>query len=158
MPYEPSPFRLPAAARAAMASCVEAEFPDEACGFCFAGGPDLVVVPMENIQNRLHREDPVRHVRDARTAYEIDPQEWQRVVSDHEQAGRPLRAVFHSHPNESSYFSPTDSDAAAPFGEPSFPGVVFLVFSVREGKVADLKAFDWSDAAGKYIETPIVTA
>jgi proteasome lid subunit RPN8/RPN11 len=151
-------FRLPRAARAAMAVHAEADYPDETCGFAFAKCSDLAVVPMENIQNRLHREDPKSHPRDARTAYCFDPCEMQRVLDEHVKAGRPLRAIYHSHPDHDSYFSEMDSAAAAPFGEPSYPDAVHLVLSVRKGKVVDLKAFDWSDAEGRYVEVCIEDA
>ena len=141
-----------------MALRAEVEFPGETCGFGFLRGRDLLVVPMENIQNRLHAEDPVTHPRDARTAYYFDPLEMQRVQARHEAWGEPLRVIYHSHPEHDAYFSETDSAAASPFGEPLFPGVVYLVFSVRGGKVVDLKAFDWSDAAGKFVETECRTS
>ena len=153
---EPPSFTLTASARAQMAARAEADYPDETCGFGFARGSDLMVVPMENIQNRLHREDPKTHSRDARTAYYFDPTEMQRVLDRHEKAGEPLRVIYHSHPDHDSYFSETDSAAAAPFDEPAYPGVVYLVFSVRKGKVVDLKAFDWSASAGKFVEVAIV--
>ncbi len=153
---EPSPFKLSLAARAQMTALAESGYPREACGFGFARGSELVVVPMENIQDRLHREDPKTYTRDARTAYFFDPTEMQRVLDRHEKAREPLRVIYHSHPDHDSYFSETDSAAAAPFGEPAYPGVVHLVFSVRKGQVVDLKAFDWSDEAGKFVEAPIV--
>ena len=139
-----------------MAARAEADYPDETCGFAFEKNSDLVVVPMENIQNRLHREDPKTHTRDARTAYCFEPVEMLRVLDEHEKAGQPLRAIYHSHPDHDSYFSETDSAAASPFGEPSYPGAVYLVFSVRKGNMVDLKAFDWSDEAAKFVEVTIV--
>jgi proteasome lid subunit RPN8/RPN11 len=148
-------FRLPQAARQAMAARGEADYPDETCGFVFAQGGSLEVHPMANIQNRLHREDPKLNPRDARTAYCFDPLEMQRVLDQRERDGQTLAAIYHSHPDHDSYFSETDSAAAAPFGEPSYPGVVHLVLSVRQRRVVDLKAFDWSDAAAKYVEIPI---
>lgn len=148
-------FRLPQSARQAMAARAEADYPEETCGFVFAQGEGLEVLPMANIQNRLHREEPETHTRDARTAYCFDPLDMQRVLDAKERGGQALAAIYHSHPDHDSYFSETDSAAAAPFGEPSYPGVVHLVFSVRQRRVADLKAFDWSDAAGKYVEIPI---
>ncbi len=148
-------FRLPRAARAAMAARAEADYPDETCGFAFEKGSGLAVAPMENIQNRLHREDPKTHPRDAKTAYCFDPHEMQRILDEHEKVGEPLRAIYHSHPDHDSYFSEMDSAAAAPFGEPSYAGAVHLVFSVKKGKVADLKAFDWSEAEGRFVEVPI---
>ncbi|MBI4602446.1 MAG: M67 family metallopeptidase [Planctomycetes bacterium] len=148
-------FRLTRAARDAMAAHVEVEHPDEACGFVFSKGSELEVWPMENIQDRRHREDPIADWRTARLAYEFDPKAFQRVLLEKERAGQTLRAIYHSHPDHDAYFSETDSAAAAPLGEPSLPGVVYLVFSVRGGKAVDTKAFDWSQAAGKYVEMPI---
>ena len=149
-------FRLTPAARAAMVARAEAEFPEETCGFIFRDGGLLEVRPMENIQNRLHLEDPGTHSRDARTAYCFEPREMLRVLDQNERAGKPLCAIYHSHPDHDAYFSETDSAAAAPFGEPSYPGVVHLVLSVRGGKFAGLKGFDWSEAESRYVEVPVV--
>ena len=156
-------WRVNRAAYDRMVERAEADYPEETCGFLFArkdgtnggGDGDLIVVPMENIQNRLHQEDPETHTRDARRAYCFDPIEMQRVMVEHERTGQPLRGVYHSHPDHDAYFSETDSAAAAPFGEPSYPGVVYPVFSVKRGKVTDVKAFDWSDAEAKYVEIPV---
>ena len=153
-------WRVNRAAYDRMVERAEADYPEETCGFLFAledgsdggGDVDLIVVPMENIQNRLQQEDPETHTQDARLAYCFDPIEMQRVMLKHEQAGQPLRGVYHSHPDHDSYFSETDSAAASLFGEPSYPGVVYPVFSVKRGKVADLKAFDWSGTEEKYVE------
>jgi proteasome lid subunit RPN8/RPN11 len=150
-----TPFRVTAAARALMAARAEADYPHETCGFVFRTGEDLEVIPMENVQNRLHAEDPAANPRDARTAYCFDAAEMLRVLAQKEKAGAALHAIYHSHPDHASYFSETDSAAAAPFGEPSYPGAAHLVFSVRGGKVADLKAFGWSDGDGKFVELPL---
>lgn len=157
-----SVWKVSRAAYDRMVERAEADYPEETCGFLFgtdeghAGGDgDLIVVPMENIQNRLHEEDPETHPRDARLAYSFDPSAMLRVMAEHERAGQPLRGVYHSHPDHDSYFSETDSAAAAPFGEPSYPGVVYPVFSIRDGRVADLKAFDWSDAEARYVEVRV---
>jgi proteasome lid subunit RPN8/RPN11 len=79
----------------------------------------------------------------------------QRLIDDREAAGVPLRAIYHSHPDHDAYFSETDSAAAAPLGEPSFPGVVHLVYSVRGGRAGDVKAFDWGADEGRYVEIAI---
>ena len=147
--------KLPRAIQAAMVARAEADYPEETCGFVFGQARQLEVQPMENIQNRLHREDPCVHTRDARTAYCFDPVETERVIAENEKAGKPLRAIYHSHPDHDAYFSEMDGAAAAPFGEPSYPGVAYLVFSVRDGKGVDLKAFDWSGSEEKYTEVPV---
>ena len=138
-----------------MSERAEADFPDETCGFVFSKDGDLDVHPMENIQNRLHAEDPERYDRDAKTAYCFDPLEMQRVLDAREKAGEALVSIYHSHPDHDAYFSETDSAAAAPFGEPNLPGVVYLVFSVKSGQTADLKGFDWSTGEETYVEIPL---
>lgn len=147
-----TPWKLSRADYNVMVERAETDYPEETCGFLFRDATCTQVVPMENIQNRLHREDPKIYDRDARTAYCFDPLEMQRTLDEQEAAGRSLRGIYHSHPDHDAYFSETDSAAAAPFGGPSYPGTVYLVYSVRESNVVDLKAFDWSNAEEKYVE------
>ena len=151
----PPTWRIPAEIHRQVVRFAEADYPEETCGFVFGTGDALEVIPMENVQNRLHAEDPERHPRDARTAYEFDPRELLRVLREKEEAGIPLRAIYHSHPDHDAYFSETDSAAAAPFGEPSYPGTIHLVYSVRSGQAADVKGFDWSDEAHAYVEVDV---
>jgi proteasome lid subunit RPN8/RPN11 len=150
-------FRITSAARARMAARAEADYPEETCGFVFRIAPDLEVLPMQNIQNRLHAEDPEANPRDARTAYCFDTAEMLRVLTEREKAGATLHAIYHSHPDHASYFSGRTA-GGRPVREPSYPGVAHLVFSVRGGKAVDLKAFDWSDAEGRFVEVPIEEA
>ena len=126
-----------------MTAAAEAEYPEEGCGLLFRGPAGSEVVAMPNIQNKLHEENPETYKRDARTAYFMDPQEMARISREKETGGMALGAIYHSHPDAESYFSETDSEAAAVFGTPNFPGVVYLVYSVMDGKLADQKAFDW---------------
>ena len=141
-----------------MATAAEAEYPEECCGLLFRGPAGSEVVPMPNIQNKLHEENPETYKRDARTAYFMDPQEMERIGTEKKAGGMELEAIFHSHPDVESYFSETDSEAAAVFGEPNYPGVVYLVYSVIAGKVADLKAFDWSEDGTQYAELALEIA
>ena len=163
MPTPKTPCRLARAAHELMVARAEADFPEETCGFVFGpadsdtitGVPMETVVPMENIQNRLHAEDPKVHPRDAKTAYCFDPIKMQQVLDENEAAGHVLRGIYHSHPDHDAYFSQTDSAAAAPFGEPSYPGAVYLVYSVKSGSVAAVKAFDWSDDEKSFVEVTL---
>jgi len=151
----PACFRLTRAARDAMAARAEADYPDETCGFLFGTDDALEVHPMRNIQNELHEREPERFERTARTAYYFEPKDMARILAAREAAGVRFRAIYHSHPDHDAYFSETDSLAAAPFGEPNFPGVVYLVFSVRDGRVRDLKAFGWSTEHESFVATPL---
>lgn len=140
---------------AEMKTSAEAEYPEECCGLLFAGREETEVVSMPNLQNELHQQDPERFQRDARRAYYMDVQEMQRTCDEKKSGGLLLAAIYHSHPEEKAYFSATDSEAAAPFGTPNLPGVVYLVYSVIGGKVADLKAFDWEEEEECYAEIPL---
>ena len=149
-------FRISQGALEIMEERCVADYPEETCGFVFAtASGSFDVVPMENIQNRLHAEDPETWSRDARTAYYFDPGEMQRVLEERERLGQAFCSIYHSHPEHDAYFSETDSQAAAVFGEPNFPGVTYLVFSVREGRVVDRKGFDWSAESASFVEVPL---
>ncbi|MGH9360885.1 MAG: Mov34/MPN/PAD-1 family protein [Thermoanaerobaculia bacterium] len=155
-PQAPVSWEIPARAYDAMAARAEADYPEETCGLVFAAGDDLEVVPLRNIQNDLHRRDPQRYPRDARTAYEFDEKERQAATAAREAAGRRLRASYHSHPDHDAYFSPTDREAAAPPGwGPIFPGAVYLVLSVRAGKLSRVAGFVWSEERSDFTELAV---
>ena len=152
----PRTWAIPAAAYDAMAARAIADYPEETCGLVFGSGDDLEVAPLPNIQNDLHRQFPEVHTRDARTAYEFDTLEKEAVISRYEAAGRPLLAIYHSHPDHDAYFSPTDREAAAPPGwGPIQPGAVYLVFSVYEGKLRAVAGFEWSEEGQDFVEVSI---
>src|SRR5215510_16084737 len=136
-PDRPGGWDVPAAAYDLMAARAEADYPEETCGLVFETPAGLEVVPMRNIQNDLHRRDPAAHPRNARTAYTFEPEDMARVMTGREARSHALRAIYHSHPDHDAYFSETDRREAAPpeWGEPTYPGAVYLVFSVREGRV-----------------------
>ncbi|RJQ49509.1 MAG: M67 family peptidase [Nitrospiraceae bacterium] len=118
-------------------------YPYECCGIITGDEHSHVVHACENIQNRLHAEDPSRYPRDARTAYVIDRKEFERIVSAAKGKGEEVLAFYHSHPEHESYFSEEDKAAQTVFGEPEFPEALHIVISVRERKVHDMKCFKW---------------
>jgi proteasome lid subunit RPN8/RPN11 len=70
---------------AAIVAQAEREFPDECCGFIIGddgGGAGEEVRPIRNIQNQKHAENPAAFVREARTAFLMDPKEHQAVVNE----------------------------------------------------------------------------
>jgi proteasome lid subunit RPN8/RPN11 len=91
----------------------------------------------------LHAEDPVRFPRDARTAYVIEREEADKIISSATKQGKEIIAFYHSHTEHEAYFSEEDFAAQTVFGEPEFPDALHLVVSVRNGKVHDLKCFRW---------------
>lgn len=136
----------------------EKAFPEECCG-CLsspeAEGPVTTAHPCTNIQNRLHEEDPKMHPRTARDAYHLDERELFRIQQELDDTGRHLRGIFHSHPNEESYFSAEDKRRALCDDEPLWPDAHYLIASIRGGRLATAKSFTWSPAQKDFIEEPM---
>jgi adenylyltransferase/sulfurtransferase len=144
---------LTAEALAAMYAHARREYPRECCGLVY-GVRDAAVaaraVACVNIQDRLHAEDPARHPRDARTAYNLDAPdlfELQRSLRGPE----PVKIVYHSHVDVGAYFSDTDQAVAQMDGEPTFP-VEYVVIDVRADGVPGAAQFAWDAAAKRYVE------
>jgi proteasome lid subunit RPN8/RPN11 len=130
--------------------------PHEACGFVLGtvGGARLAkeFVACKNIQNDLHAQDPKTYPRTAETAYVIDPKEQAAVEKRVQEAGLTLIAVFHSHPEHDVYFSPEDRANAAPWGEPLFPHLSYIVASVYGKAVKGASDFCWDAESGDFVE------
>jgi proteasome lid subunit RPN8/RPN11 len=130
-------------------------YPDECCGVIFSNGVSDYAKRLSNIQNKLHDLDPVTYPRTAVIAYAMDPKELEGAMSEAETAGAKLRAFYHSHPNHDAYFSDEDKAFASPFGEPSFPGAAQIVLSIYDRAIRRICAYEWSDAAGDFLEVAV---
>lgn len=132
-----------------------AEYPAECCGVLLARGtpgPDRLLMPCRNIQNELHAKDPVRHPRDARTAYFIDPRDL-LTIGRREGEGYRVATIYHSHIDTGAYFSATDRQNALINCEPAYPDAVYVVLSVVERRVVDASAFVWDPSARDFAPT-----
>ena len=133
-----------------------ADYGDECCGLVLQDADGaLTVVRCDNIQNKLHAQDPEAHPRTARTAYRMDDLHVARTLQAAEEKGGRLFAIYHSHIDCDAYFSEEDQAAAQFFGEPAYPGVSYLVISVVDEKVENQKAFYWSDDSSQFEEVPL---
>lgn len=136
-------------------------YPDEGCGFVLGtitNGKRLAteVIPVKNIQNELHTKDPQRYPREAKTAYTIDPKEMERIEKEAKQKDLKLLCIFHSHPEHGVYFSAEDKGMAAPWGEPLFPELSYLVISVYEGIEKNCSEFYWNPEQNDFVERTIL--
>ena len=113
---------------------------------------------IRNVQNELHAKDPARYPRDARIAYFMEPKELEQALREADSPGHGLHAFYHSHPDHDAYFSAEDEAAAMPFGEPSYPEAIYVVISVRSGKVAGRIAVAWDEQKRAYAEVDLVTS
>lgn len=135
----------------------EREFPDECCGFIIGDAASEEVRPITNIQNRKHAEDPAAFVRDARTAFLMEPKEHLAVMNEVDRRKLALKIVYHSHPDHDAYFSPTDRAAACSFdpSEPDYPDTAYIVMSIRSGKFVRAAAFVWDEEKKEFAETAL---
>lgn len=151
--------KLSQALAARMLAHGELTYPEECCGLLVgpADGPIAQVVEARNVLNELHASDPDRYPRDARSGYVIDPQEQYRVMREAEAAGQTVRGIYHSHVDVGAYFSEEDKARALPFGEPAFPGAVYIVVDVTSGRAREAKAFVWDPTTSDFVEEPLET-
>jgi proteasome lid subunit RPN8/RPN11 len=118
-------------------------YPYECCGIVTGNSISQKVHLCENIQNRLHAEDPEKYPRDARTAYFIERKEFDKIISSAKENGEYVIAFYHSHVEHEAYLSEEDFAAQTVFGEPEFPDALHVVVSVLNRKIYDLKCFKW---------------
>ncbi len=126
------------------------EYPHESCGVVVARGAERRLVRCKNAQNELHARDPLRHPRDARTAYYIDAADLLRIARL-EVEGFGVEVIYHSHVDAGAYFSDTDKRQALIGGEPAYPGATYVVTSVAGGRVETVAAFRWDGARRDFL-------
>ncbi len=133
------------------------EYPFECCGIVIGkvGYNDQdIIFRCTNIQNKLHEKDPKTFVRDARTAYNIDPKELMKILKEVESKQLPIKVFYHSHPEHDAYFSEEDSKMALFDGEPTYPEASYLVVSIYDKKIRDQALFAWSPEAKTFERAP----
>jgi [CysO sulfur-carrier protein]-S-L-cysteine hydrolase len=152
--------KLTRAAFDAIITQAERDFPDETCGFIIGAEGSQEVRPIRNIQNAKHAEDPQTFVRDARTAFLMDPKEHLAVLNEVDRRKLGLLAVYHSHPDHDAYFSATDRAQACLFdpSEPDYPDTFHIVLSIRGGKFVRAATFVWDPAAKDFVERELELA
>ena len=131
------------------------EYPNECCGMIMEKSESgaLRLYPCENVQNEHHKMDPENFPRTAATAYFIDPSQLLKIQKENREKNEKVKIIYHSHINAGAYFSEEDARVAACEGEPAYPGVDYLVVSVRNREVDDHKYFKWEPKTKKFILT-----
>ena len=133
----------------------ERDYPNETCGILV--GPSAKkekvdgIHPCCNVQDAYHALDPATFPRTARTAYFIDPKDLFQIQRENRKKEREIRVIYHSHVDAGAYFSEEDQRIALSDGKPAYPGVSYLVVSVRDGKAAEESLFSWDEKESKFI-------
>jgi [CysO sulfur-carrier protein]-S-L-cysteine hydrolase len=102
------------------------EAPNECCGLI--GGEDGVAKTVYRARNA--EASPLR--------YNLDPQDQFRIMTEMEERGEDLSAIYHSHTASPAYPSQTDINLAA------YPDALYLIVSLAEGE-KDLRGFRIED-------------
>src|SRR5262245_38440847 len=108
--------------------------PNECCGLI--GGGDGVARTVYRARNA--EASPLR--------YNLDPQDQFRIMTEMEEKGEELSAIYHSHTASSAYPSQTDINLAA------YPDALYLIVSLAEGE-KELRGFRIED--GKVTEVDL---
>lgn len=133
--------------------------PHEACGFLLGKILDCreaqEFVACQNIQDECHQSDPDRFPRTAKTAYVIDAKEQARVREEAQKKELSVLAIVHSHPEHDVYFSEEDKKNAAPWGEPLFENLSYVVVSVYGKTIKGISDFVWDETKKDFLEEEI---
>jgi proteasome lid subunit RPN8/RPN11 len=132
---------------------------EESCGFLVGPADNWRaldgIVPMINRASLLHRLDPERYPRTARTYFDIDSLKFEAAIRRSAEERRPAKVLYHSHLDAAAYFSETDA-AVAKMGQGEPPwGLAYLVTSVQAGRVGDHKLFVWDLLSKSFVESPL---
>ena len=110
--------------------------PNECCGLI--GGRDGVAQTVYRARNA--EASPLR--------YNLDPQDQFRIMTEMEEKGEELSAIYHSHTASPAYPSQTDINLAA------YPDALYLIVSLAEGE-KDLRGFEITDGEVTEVELAI---
>jgi [CysO sulfur-carrier protein]-S-L-cysteine hydrolase len=112
------------------------EAPNECCGLI--GGEDGVAKTVYRARNA--EASPLR--------YNLDPQDQFRIMSEMEERGEDLSAIYHSHTASPAYPSQTDINLAA------YPDALYLIVSLADGE-SPLRGFEIRDGEVTEVELTI---
>ena len=140
---------------AAIAAHMRACYPAEGCGLVLEDAHGaLSFRPIANIAGSA--EASGTSARTERDGYVMEPKALLDALEETEQAGGRLYAIAHSHPDVGAYFSKEDRNVALGGGdEPLWPGVRYLVVSVRNGTVDGARLFTWDAGRRDFSEQEV---
>lgn len=133
-------------------------YPEECCGFLI-GPRDTAEIdevrPCVNQQNRYHALDPERFPRTACEAYYLGGKDL-RFLVERVESLRPVKIIYHSHPDVGAYFSAEDTRAALgrepdDTAEPLYP-VDHIVIDAQIDHIAGAKMFRWAPTQRTFVQ------
>jgi [CysO sulfur-carrier protein]-S-L-cysteine hydrolase len=130
-------------------------YPAECCGLLLADAKgDLRFQPIPNVAGTA--AGVATSERSQRDGYVMDPKALLQALEATERAGGQLWAIVHSHPDVGAYFSREDRHMALGGGEePLWPGVRYLVVSVRGKRVDGARLYTWDGSKRDFLEEEV---
>ena len=131
------------------------KYPAECCGLLLGDAAGtLRFQPIANIAGS--QAGAATSARTQRDGYVMDPKELLAALETSERSGGSLWAIVHSHPDVGAYFSKEDRNMALGGGSaPLWPGVHYLVVSVRRDGVDDAKLYTWDAGKEDFLEQEV---
>ena len=127
--------RIPKSIYEEMVRHAREDAPNECCGLI--GGEDGEAKTLYRARNA--EASPLR--------YNLDPHDQFRIMTEMEERGEELSAIYHSHTGSAAYPSQTDINLAA------YPDTLYLIVTLVEGE-EDLRGFNIRD--GEVTEVDLV--
>jgi proteasome lid subunit RPN8/RPN11 len=135
-----------------------ATYPEECCGFLLGPHDSHVVDEARrcvNEQNRYHALDPERFPRTAREAYFLGGKDLRFLLTSRDST-RPVKIIYHSHPDVGAYFSAEDTRAALgrepdATAEPQYP-VDHIVIDAQADHIGGAKLFRWQAETRAFVQ------
>ncbi len=131
----------------------KADYPLICCGFVTEDTEGVSAVHRcRNIQDRLHKDDPIKYPRTAETAFRMDDSEAEEILNKTYQSNGNLTGIYYSNCDCEAYLSEETRRAAIIFDEPAYPGVTYAIVSVIDGEVEGQAEYKWDDQAQDFVE------
>jgi proteasome lid subunit RPN8/RPN11 len=149
---------IPAQVLAEIYAHARATYPEECCGFLIGPRQSATIDEVRrcvNEQNRYHALDPDRFPRTAREAYYLGGKDL-RCLLDSVHSPRPVKIIYHSHPDVGAYFSAEDTRAALgrepdETAEPQYL-VDHIVIDAQADHIAGAKLFRWESTQRAFVQ------
>ena len=122
-------------------------YPHECCGMILRTG----LRECTNIQDDLHRQDPVNHPQSASKAFSLTADDT-IFLAESLNTEDPVLAVYHSHPDDAAYFSKTDRAAATCEGKPVYPDLLHLVIACTADRISEARLFAFADGTYREVD------
>ncbi len=152
------PATIPAEILAAIYAHARDTYPEECCGFLIGFTRSATIDEARrcvNEQNRYHELDPEHFPRTAREAYYLGGRDL-RFLADSIGSSRPVKLIYHSHPDVGAYFSAEDTRAALgrepdATAEPQYP-VDHIVIDAQSDHIGGAKMFQWEPTQRAFVQ------